>query len=54
MLRNHWEDVDDVGRIIKKLDLGDLQWGCMDWIDLAEDRARWQAYVNMVMKLQVQ
>jgi hypothetical protein len=22
----------------------------MDWIDLAEDRDRWQAFVNVVMK----
>jgi len=25
----------------------------MDWIDLAEDRDRWQALVNAVMNLQV-
>jgi hypothetical protein len=24
----------------------------MDWIDLAEDRDRWRALVNMVMNLQ--
>ena len=27
-------------------------WG-MDWIDLAEDRDRWRALVNAVMKLRV-
>ena len=27
-------------------------WG-MDWIDLAQDRDRWRAVVNAVMKLQV-
>jgi len=27
-------------------------WG-MDWIDLAQDRDRWQAIVNAVMNLQV-
>ena len=27
--------------------------GGMDWIDLAQDRDRWQAIVNVVMKLQV-
>ena len=27
--------------------------GGMDWIDLAQDRDRWQALVNAVMKLQV-
>ena len=29
--------------------------GCegMDWIDLAQDRDRWQAFVKVVMNLQV-
>jgi len=27
--------------------------GCMDWIDLAQDKDRWQAIVNAVMNLQV-
>ena len=27
--------------------------GDMDWIDLAEDRDRWLAVVNVVMNLQV-
>jgi hypothetical protein len=27
--------------------------GSMDWIDLAQDRDRWQALVNAVMNLQV-
>jgi len=25
----------------------------MDWIDLAEDRGRWRAFVNVVMNLWV-
>ena len=25
--------------------------GCMDWIDVAQDRDRWRALVNTVMKL---
>jgi hypothetical protein len=28
-------------------------WGGMDWIDLAEDRDRWLAVVNVVMNLRV-
>jgi hypothetical protein len=28
-------------------------WGCMDWIDMAQDRDRWKALVNAVMNLQV-
>jgi len=27
--------------------------GCMEWIELAQDRDRWQAFVNVVMNLQV-
>ena len=27
--------------------------GGMDWIDLAQDRVRWQALVNAVMNLRV-
>jgi len=28
--------------------------GSMDWIDLAEDRDRWWALVNMLRNLQIQ
>jgi hypothetical protein len=42
----------------EKRDHLDLQevgwwWGGMDWIDLAEDRDRWRALVEVVMNLQV-
>jgi hypothetical protein len=30
----------------------DLEWGGMDWIDLAHDRNQWRALVNTVMNLQ--
>jgi hypothetical protein len=29
-----------------RMDLGDVGWGYMDWIDLAKDRNRWRALVN--------
>ena len=36
-----------------KMDIQEVGCGCMDWIDLAQDRDRWQALVNVVMKLRV-
>jgi len=34
-----------------KFDFQEVGWGGMDWIDLAEDRGRWCAVVNVVMYL---
>jgi hypothetical protein len=36
-----------------KMDLGEIEWGCMSWILLVEDRDQWRALVNMVMNLLV-
>jgi hypothetical protein len=36
-----------------KMDLREVGLDGMDWIDLAEDRDRWRAYVNAVMNLRV-
>jgi hypothetical protein len=36
-----------------KMDLREIGWGGMDWIDLAQDRDQWRALVNMVMNLRV-
>jgi hypothetical protein len=36
-----------------KLDLGEVGWDGVDWIDLAQDKDRWRAYVNSVMNLRV-
>jgi hypothetical protein len=41
------------GRKILKMDLQEVGWGSMDWIDLAQDRDRWGALVNVVMHLWV-
>jgi hypothetical protein len=35
------------------MNLGEIEWCGMDWIDLAEDRDQQRALVNMVMNLQV-
>jgi hypothetical protein len=44
--RRRWED--DI-----KMDLREIGFGDVDWIHLAQDRHRWRAFVNTVMKLRV-
>ena len=44
--RRRWEDN-------IKMDLQEVECGCMDWIELAQDRDRWRALVNAVMNLRV-
>jgi hypothetical protein len=44
--RRRWED-------IIKMDLREVGWGGMDWINLAQDMDRWRALVNAVMNLRV-
>jgi hypothetical protein len=43
--RRWWDNI--------KLDLQEMECGCMDWIKLAQDRNRWRALVNEVMNLRV-
>jgi hypothetical protein len=44
--RRRWEDN-------IRMDLRNIGWGDMDWIDLAQDRDQWRALVNTVMNLRV-
>jgi hypothetical protein len=36
-----------------RMDVKEIGWGGMDWIDLAQDRDQWRAVVNTVMNLRV-
>jgi hypothetical protein len=36
-----------------KIDLREIGWDDMDWINLAQVRDQWRALVNMVMNLRV-
>ena len=44
--RRRWEDN-------IKMDLQEVGWRDIDWIDLAQDRDRWWALVNVVMNIRV-
>jgi alpha-glucosidase (family GH31 glycosyl hydrolase) len=48
--RDHLKDLGVDGI---KLDLGEIGWGGVEWIQLAEDRDRWRAVVSAVMNLRV-
>jgi transcription termination factor 2 len=36
-----------------RMDLGEVGWGDVDWIGLAQDRIRWRALVNSVLNLRI-
>jgi hypothetical protein len=36
-----------------KMDLGQIGWCGMDWVDLAPDRDKWRSLVNTVINLRV-
>jgi hypothetical protein len=44
--RHRWEDG-------IRMDLGEIGWGSVEWIHLAQDRGQWRALVNAVMNLRV-
>jgi hypothetical protein len=46
--RPRWRRVDNI-----KMDLGEIGWSGVDWIDLAQDRNKWRALVNVELNLEV-
>jgi hypothetical protein len=36
-----------------KMDLGETEWGGIDWIDLAQDKDKWTCFLNTPINLQV-
>jgi hypothetical protein len=36
-----------------RMNLGEVGWGDVDWIGLAQDRNRWRALLNSVLNLRV-
>jgi hypothetical protein len=36
-----------------KIDLREIGWGDMKWIDLVQDRDQWRVFVNTVMNFRV-
>jgi hypothetical protein len=36
-----------------KMDLREIGWGGMDWIDVAQDRDQWRALMNTVMNFRI-
>ena len=50
--RDNLEDPGVDGENIK-MDLHEVGWGGMDWIDLAGDRESWRGLVNAVMNFRV-
>jgi hypothetical protein len=50
---DHLEDLGVDGRITLKWIFKKWDGGCMDWIELTQDRDRWRALVNAVMNLRV-
>jgi hypothetical protein len=36
-----------------KMDLEEIEWGDVDWCDLAEERGKWGAFMNEVLNLRI-
>jgi hypothetical protein len=51
--RDHLEDAGINGRINIKMYLREVGGGGIDWMELAQDRDRWRAFVTAVMNFRV-
>jgi hypothetical protein len=41
----------DIWLVNINMDLSEIKWGCMDWINMAQDKDWWMARVNTVMNI---
>jgi hypothetical protein len=51
--RDHCEDLGVGGRITLRWALGETGMDGANWIQLAQDRVQWRAFVNTLMNLRV-
>jgi hypothetical protein len=52
-VRDHWEDLGIGGRITLRWTFGRYRSMGANWIQLAQDRVWWQAFVSTVINFQV-
>jgi hypothetical protein len=38
---------------IIEIDFREIEWNAVDWIDMAQDRDQWMAFVSTVLNLQI-
>jgi hypothetical protein len=36
-----------------RMDVGEVEWGVVDWIGMAQNRDRWRGLVNLVLNVSV-
>jgi hypothetical protein len=51
--RDHLDELVVNGRITLKKDLHEIERMGMRWIDVAQDKKKWRAFIDTVMNLQV-
>jgi hypothetical protein len=51
--RESWEDLGIDWEYNIRMSLGEIGWEGVDWINLAQDRDQWWAFVNTVVNIWV-